>query len=429
MKSAKKNVWSSVSSETEVQEPPLPHSGITKAEAKLHPSMVHDHATQAFIRRHFPGISQDDWDNWNWQVRNSYKSLKNLSTFLNLTPDELAVSDQNINLPVRITPYYASLLSRYNSDHPLRKSVVPVMDELIHSDGEAADPLDETHHSVTKCLVHRYPDRALFLVTDFCSTYCRYCTRSHMVAKEKGVAVKRADWEQAFNYLRSHPEVRDVILSGGDPLTLSDNLLEYLLSGLRSIPSIEIIRIGTKVPVVLPQRVTPALVNMIKKYHPVFMSIHFIHPDEMTPETKLACNMLADAGIPMGSQSVLLKGINDNTETFKKLFHELLKVRVKPYYIYQCDPIPGSLHFRTPVEKGLEIIKGLRGFTSGYAIPHYVIDAPGGGGKIPILPEYVAGRNEKGLILRNFEGKEFIYPDHNDDLSGFSHGLTTHDAY
>ncbi len=429
MKSAKKNVWISASDEAEVQEPPLPYSGIAQAEVKLHFSQAHNQATQAFIRRHFPGTSQENWNNWQWQIRNSYKSLKDLSTFLNLSPDELAVSEQNINLPVRITPYYASLLSRCDAGHPLRRTVVPVMDELIHSPGESADPLDETNDSVAKCLVHRYPDRVLFLVTDFCSTYCRYCTRSHMVAKEKGSAVKRQDWEQAFDYLRNHPEVRDVILSGGDPLTLSDNLLEYLLSGLRSIPSIEIIRIGTKVPVVLPQRVTHTLVNMIKRFHPVFMSIHFTHPEELTPETKQACNMLADAGIPMGSQSVLLKGINDDAETFKKLFHELLKVRVRPYYIYQCDPIPGSSHFRTPVEKGLDIIRGLRGYTSGYAIPHYVIDAPGGGGKIPILPEYVAGRDEKGLILRNFEGKEYIYPDHGDNLAGFSHGVKNHDAY
>ena len=429
MKSAKKNVWNSASDAAEVQEPPLPHSGKAQAEVKLHLDQSPGKVTQAFIRKHFPGTSQENWNDWRWQIRNSFKSIKDLSTFLNLSPDELAVSEQYTNLPVRITPYYASLLSRCNPDHPLRKTVVPVMDELIHSAGEAADPLDETHDSVAKCLVHRYPDRALFLVTDFCSTYCRYCTRSHLVAKEKGSAVKRQDWEEAFSYLRNHPEVRDVILSGGDPLTLSDNLLEYLLSGLRSIPSIEIIRIGTKVPVVLPQRITHQLVNMIKKYHPVFMSIHFTHPEEVTAETMLACNMLADAGIPMGSQSVLLKGINDNTETFKELFHRLLKVRVRPYYIYQCDPIPGSKHFRTPVETGLEIIRGLRGFTSGYAIPHYVIDAPGGGGKIPILPEYVAGRNENGLILRNFEGKEYIYPDHGDNLGGFSHGVAPHDAY
>lgn len=429
MKSVKKNVWISASDEADVQEPPLPHSGTAKAEVKLliHPAL--NQVTQAFIGRHFPGTSQEDWYNWHWQIRNSFKSIKDLSAFLNLSPDELAVSEQNINLPVRITPYYASLLNRCNHDHPLRKTVVPVMDELIVSDGEAADPLGEGHDSVAKCLVHRYPDRVLFLITDFCSTYCRYCTRSHMVAKEKGSAVRRQDWAEAIEYIRRHSEVRDVILSGGDPLTLSDNLLEYLLSELRSIPHLEIIRIGTKVPAVLPQRITPSLVNMLKKYHPLYMSLHFTHPDEMTPETYRACNMLADAGIPLGSQTVLLKGVNDNVETFKQLFHHLLKARVRPYYIYQCDPIPGSLHFRTPVETGLDIIRGLRGFTSGYAIPHYVIDAPGGGGKIPILPEYVIGRNENGLLLRNFEGKEYVYPDMSEGADGFSQGIANHDAY
>jgi len=206
-----------------------------------------------------------------------------------------------------------------------------------------------------------------------------------------------------------HTEIRDVLLSGGDPLTMSDNRIEYLLSRLRDIPHVEIIRIGTKVPVVLPQRITPGLMKMLRKYHPLLMSIHFTHPDEITPEVALACNRLADAGIPLGSQTVLLKGINDNVDTYKNLTHKLLKIRVKPYYLYQCDPIPGSAHFRTPVSKGLEIIRGLRGFTSGYAIPHFVIDAPGGGGKIPLLPDYVAEKNEEGYLLNNYEGKQYLY--------------------
>jgi lysine 2,3-aminomutase len=429
MKPTKKNVWNSASEEAEVQEPPLPHSGNAKAEVKLQDNSRPGQKTQTFIKKYFPEASTEDWSDWHWQIRNSFKSLDQLSTFLNLSHDELSVSAQMTNLPVRITPYYASLLSRCDATHPLRRTVVPVLDELIQTEGEASDPLGETDDSVAKCLVHRYPDRVLFLVTDFCSAYCRYCTRSHNVAKEKDRVVKRKDWEEALAYLRNHTEVRDVILSGGDPLTLSDNHLEYLLSELRSITHIEIVRIGTKVPAVLPQRITPTLVNMLKKYHPVFMSVHFTHPDELTPETQKACNMLANAGIPLGSQTVLLKGINNNVETFKKLFHELLKVRVRPYYIYQCDPIPGSKHFRTSVENGLEIIRGLRGYTSGYAIPHYVIDAPGGGGKIPILPEYVVGRNENGLLLRNFEGKEYIYPDNKPGNSDFSKGLSNHDAY
>ena len=421
MRSAKKHVWVSASDEAELQEPPLPNSG--NVENVVYTG-IHSRSTfknAAFIAKHFPGVTPDEWNNWHWQIRHSYQSIKELSSFLKLSNDEMVVVEQHTNLPVRITPYYASLLSEYDSSHPLRRSVVPVMDELISSEGESADPLHESHDSVAGCLVHRYPDRVLFLVTDFCSTYCRYCTRSHMVAGNKGEAPGKNEWDIAIEYIRNHPEVRDVLLSGGDPLTMSDNRLEYLLSALRSIPHVEIIRIGSKVPAVLPQRITPSLVKMLKKYHPLYLSLHFTHPDELTPETRRACNMLADAGIPMGSQTVLLKDINDNTETFKKLFHELLKVRVRPYYLYQCDPIPGSAHFRTPVSTGLDIIRGLRGFTSGYAIPHFVIDAPGGGGKIPLLPEYVVGRDENGLILRNFEGKEYTYPDKEKETSGSRH--------
>lgn len=411
MRSAKQSVWISASDEAELQEPPLPNSG--NVENVVSPATRYRGTLKnaAFIAKHFPGITPDEWNNWHWQIRHSYRSIKELSSFLKLSPDELAVAEQYINLPVRITPYYASLLDECNPGHPLRRSVVPVLDELLISEGESSDPLDEKHDSVAGCLVHRYPDRVLFLVTDFCSTYCRYCTRSHMVAGKKENAPGKPEWDQAIEYIRNHREVRDVILSGGDPLTMSDNRMEYLLSTLRAIPHVEIIRIGSKVPAVLPQRITPSLVKMLKKYHPLYLSLHFTHPEELTAETRNACNMLADAGIPMGSQTVLLKDINNNPETFKQLFHELLKVRVRPYYIYQCDPIPGSRHFRTSVAEGLEVIRGLRGHTSGYAVPHYVIDAPGGGGKIPILPEYVVGRDDQGLILQNFEGKKFHYPD------------------
>ena len=263
-------------------------------------------------------------------------------------------------------------------------------------------------------LVHRYPDRVLFLVTDFCSTYCRYCTRSCMVGNGKGLPFDRGQWEKAIAYIENSPAVRDVILSGGDPLTLSDEILEWLLSRLRKIRHVEFLRIGTKAPVVLPQRITPALTRMLKRYHPLWISIHFTHPDELTPETTLACDRLADAGIPLGSQTVLLSGINDDLDTMKRLMHGLLKIRVKPYYLYQCDPILGSSHFRTPVGKGLEIIRGLRGYTTGYAVPSYVIDAPGGGGKIPLLPEYIVGRDGDDLLLKNYEGNTYRYPDPGD---------------
>ncbi|MEZ5196315.1 MAG: KamA family radical SAM protein [Bacteroidales bacterium] len=367
--------------------------------------------TQEFIQKNFPNVSLKEWNSWQWQIKNSYTSYQQLQSILELSPDEIKINGNGYNLPIRMTPYYASLLDPINPEQPLRKTMVPVFDELITLPEEKPDPLGEENHSPVKQIIHRYPDRVLFLVTGFCSAYCRYCTRSHMVSKKEKCHSSHADWEKAIDYIRNHPEVRDVILSGGDPLTLSDARLEYLLSQLRSIDHVEIIRIGTKVPVVLPQRITPVLLKMIKKYHPVFMSIHITHPDEMTIETKTACNRLADAGIPMGSQTVLLKGVNDNVEVFKKLMHQILMVRIRPYYLYQCDPIPGSAHFRTPVSKGLEIIKGLRGFTSGYAIPHFVIDAPGGGGKIPLLPEYVVGKNDDQIELENYQGKRFFYPD------------------
>lgn len=369
--------------------------------------------TEEFIKRYFPSISNQDWNNWHWQIRNSYTDFEKIGRIINLNEKELLVSQKSTNLPIRITPYYASLFYDSDEKNSLRKTMVPTINELIVSDGEANDPLGEHNHNTVNCIVHRYPDRVLFLVTEFCSAYCRYCTRSHMVAKPEKKHTRKNEWDKAIDYISEHKEVRDVLLSGGDPLTLADSQIEYLLSKLRNIPHVEIIRIGTKVPVVLPQRITSNLIKILKKYHPLFFSIHFTHYNEITDEVKFACNRIANAGIPMGSQTVLLKDINDEVEIYKKLTHELLKIRVRPYYLYQCDPIIGSAHFRTPVSKGLEIIKGIRGFTSGYAIPHYVIDAPGGGGKIPILPDYFQGKDEKGnVILKNFEDKKFQYPDY-----------------
>jgi lysine 2,3-aminomutase len=271
--------------------------------------------------------------------------------------------------------------------------------------------LGEDHDSPVPGLVHRYPDRVLFLVTSFCAVYCRYCTRSRLVGKTGEYHFNQKQFQAAIDYIAAHPEIRDVLISGGDPLTMNDDKIEWLLSRLRAIPHVEFIRIGSKVPVVLPQRITPALVKMLRKYHPFWMSVHFMHPDELTPEVKQSCERLADAGIPLGSQTVLNAGVNDDVDTMKRLMHGLLKIRVRPYYIYQCDPIPGSAHFRTPVEKGLEIIEGLRGHTTGYAVPQFVIDAPGGGGKIPLLPQYYQGRDGDDVLVRNFEGKTFRYPD------------------
>jgi lysine 2,3-aminomutase len=384
---------------------PHPHRFISSSNSKK------------FRKKFFPQVSALEWNDWRWQIRNRIKNGETLERMLELSDRELAALKRpNGALPVAITPYFASLINPVDPSHPLRRTVIPVIDESFHSEGEKRDPLGEEGHSRVPGLVHRYPDRVLFLTTGFCSTYCRYCTRSRMVGDSSHVHFGPKQWERALTYIRNTPAVRDVLLSGGDPLTLSNHALEWLLSRLRRIQHVEFLRIGTKVPVVLPQRITPELIRILRRYHPLWMSIHFSHPDELTPETYKACTRLADAGIPLGSQTVLLKGINDDVETMKTLVHGLIRMRVRPYYLYQCDPIIGSSQFRTPVSKGLEIIKGLRGHTSGYAVPHYVIDAPGGGGKIPLLPDYVVGRDGDDLLLKNYEGAIYRYPDYSGRL-------------
>ncbi|MEW6440162.1 MAG: KamA family radical SAM protein [bacterium] len=367
---------------------------------------------RAFRSRCFPASTLAEWNDWRWQLAHRITRPEALERLLRLSDGErCALYHQEGALPVAVTPYYASLLDADDPFQPLRRSVIPVMDEYFRSPGEAEDPLAEDHDSPVPGIVHRYPDRVLFMVTGFCSTNCRYCTRSRIVGGHGEYVFNRQQWEKAIAYVEQTPRVRDVLLSGGDPLTLPDEALDWLLSRLSRIPHVEIVRIGTKAPVVLPQRITPNLTRMLKRHHPLWMSIHFTHPDEITPEVAQACERLADAGIPLGSQTVLLAGINDTVETMTRLVHGLLRIRVRPYYLYQCDPIIGSAHFRTPVEKGLEIIRGLRGHTSGYAVPSYVIDAPAGGGKIPLLPEYVAGRDGDSLVLRNYQGKLYSYPD------------------
>jgi len=367
--------------------------------------------TAKFREKYFPQTSNKQWNSWRWQIQNSYTNFKKLSEILDTSSiDDFDFLSKSRKLPLRITPYYASLLHDKPIDYPLSKSVVPNKLELIISQGEENDPLHEESMCPVENLVHRYPDRVLMLSTGFCSGYCRYCTRSHMVAKDKKHFAVKA-WETSINYIKNNPNIRDVVISGGDPLTMPEKHLEFLLSSLNAIPHVEIIRIGTKVPMVMPQRITNTLVKMLKKYQPLYMSIHSTHPDEITPEVVEALRRLADAGIVLGSQTVLLKGVNDNIEIMKELMLKLLKNRVRPYYIYQCDPIPGSSHFRTPVSRGVEIIKGLRGYISGYAIPHYVIDAPGGGGKIPFLPEYYQGREGDYIMMKNFEGKSYKYYD------------------
>ncbi len=369
--------------------------------------------SRAFLKKHYPDATVTDWNDWKWQVRNRIRKADALGRILHLSDDERASIDRRTNnLPIAITPYYASLLSVDDPRQPLRMTHVPVGGEFVRTAGEDPDPLGEDHDMAVPGLVHRYPDRVLFLTTGFCSTYCRYCTRSRMVGETNGqYSFSVSQWERAIAYIEAHTEVRDCLLSGGDPLSISDEKLEWLLTRLRAIKHLEFIRIGTKIPIVMPQRVTKALTKMLKKFHPLWMSINITHPDELTPESCEAFARLADAGIPLGGQTVLLRDINDNVPTMKKLVHKMLMARVKPYYLYQCDPVSGSAHLRTPVAKGLEIIEGLRGHTTGYAVPQLVIDAPGGGGKIPILPDYVVGRAGDDLVLRNFEGKQYRYPD------------------
>jgi len=339
-------------------------------------------------------------------VRHSLRSLAGLERRFKLTPAERRAMRRLAGRPpVAITPYYADLVSRSGA---LRKTMVPVPAECSRVPGEFEDSLGEGGHSPVPGLVHTYPDKALFLVTDRCAVYCRYCTRSRLVGSG-ALKSTEAAWAKAIAYIRRTPAIRDVLISGGEPLILSDGKLDGLLRKLRAIPHVEIIRISTKIPAVLPQRITPGLVRVLRKHHPLWLSVHFTHPDELTPESGRACARLADAGIPMCSQTVLLKGVNDSPSVMKKLMLGLLRFRVKPYYLHQCDAVAGCSQFRTPVERGLEIIRKLHGFTSGYAVPTLMIDAPGGGGKVPVSPDYVEGRQGRDWLLRNYRGKLFRY--------------------
>lgn len=376
------------------------------------PRLVISPASDAFRRRHYPGASLRDWNDWRWQNRNRIRTLGGLQSVLRLSEAELAaISAHRGALPLGVTPYYAALLDPDDAGQALRRTVIPVTDEFRRAPDEADDPLGEDAHSPVPGLVHRYPDRILLLVTNFCSVYCRYCTRARMVGHAGERSIRKTDLERALDYIEATPAIRDVLLSGGDPLSLDDERLEWVLRRLRSIPHVEFIRIGSKQAAVQPQRITPRLVRMLRRYHPLWMSLHFTHPDELTPEVAEACGRLADAGIPLGSQTVLLRGINDDVEVMRRLMHGLLRIRVRPYYLYQCDPISGSSHFRTPVQAGVDIIRGLRGHTTGYAVPTFVIDAPGGGGKIPLAPDYVVGHLDGDLLLRNYAGEAYRYPD------------------
>ena len=359
-------------------------------------------------------VPPSDWNDWRWQLRHRITTLEALEALLPLTPEEReGVLLTGKKLALAITPYFFNLIDRNNPRCPIRRQVVPRLDEALTAPDELADPCGENEHTVVPGLVHRYPDRVLFLVTDRCASYCRYCTRSRLVS---GVGEQHleTDFDAALRYIREHTEVRDVLLSGGDPLLLSDERLEHLLSQLRAIAHVEFLRIGTRIPIFLPQRVTPELCAMLKKFHPLWMSIHTNHPREITAQSRAACERLADAGIPLGNQTVLLRGVNDDPVVMKSLVHKLLTMRVRPYYIYQCDLVRGTSHFRTPVRQGIEIIESLRGHTTGYAVPQYVIDAPHGGGKIPVNPATVVAHDEKRILLQNYEGRLCEYPESGD---------------
>ena len=356
-------------------------------------------------------VSASDWSDWSWQLRNRIQSLEQLEGRLSLTGEERAGTIlAGKKLALGITPHFFSLIDRNDPDCPIRRQVVPRIEEATTAADEMLDPCGEDSSMPVPGLVHRYPDRVLLLVTDRCASYCRYCTRSRVVSGT-GEQELTVDLEGAFSYLEKHSEVRDVLLSGGDPLLLSDAKLNAILTRLRKIPSIEFIRIGTRIPIFLPQRITPELVAMLKTHHPLWMSVHTNHSKELTQEVREALGRLADAGIPLGNQSVLLKGVNDRAEILKELFHKLLLCRVRPYYLYQCDLITGSAHLRTTIREGQDIMEQLRGYTTGYAVPTYVVDGPGGGGKIPVGPNYIVGMADDRVILKNYRGDVYEYPE------------------
>jgi lysine 2,3-aminomutase len=352
-----------------------------------------------------------DWEDWHWQIKHRISTKEELQQVIKLSPEEeLGIKNANGRLSVAITPYWATLMDPEDPNCPIRRQAVPVAAESLVSPHEMVDPCAEDRDSPVPHLVHRYPDRVLLLATDHCAMYCRHCTRRRLVGEHSQEEVNSISrFDAAVEYIKSNKKVRDVLISGGDPFTLEDELLESLIQKIRAISHVEFLRLGTRVPVTLPQRITEKLVNTLKKYSPIWVSIHFNHPKEITKRCKIACDMLSEGGIPLGSQTVLLKGINDRPYIMKKLMHELLQIRVRPYYIYQCDPVRGTQHFRTPVAVGINIMEKLRGYTSGYAVPTYVIDGPGGGGKIPVGPNYILSQAKGKYVLRNYKGKIYTY--------------------
>lgn len=354
--------------------------------------------------------TKEQWNDWKWQFKNRIMNVEDLGRFISLSDKEKSEIARCLNVfRMAITPYYASLMDKNDLHCPIRMQAVPSIKEMTVMPCEMDDPLNEEQDCPVDHIVHRYPDRVLFLVTHQCSMYCRHCTRRRTVGEEDKL-ISEEQVDRAVAYIAQNPAIRDVLISGGDPLTMGDKKLESIIAKLRAIDHVEIIRIGTRVPVVLPMRITPQLLSMLKKYQPIWINTHFNHPKELTPEAVKACADIVDAGIPLGNQSVLLKGINDDTAIMKELLLKLVKSRVRPYYLYQCDLSQGIGHFRTKVEKGIEIIRSLTGSISGYAVPKFVIDAPKGGGKIPVNPDYIVSINEKEIVMKNYRQKIYTYP-------------------
>lgn len=350
------------------------------------------------------------WNDWKWQYANRITTADRLAEYLGMPDMRKAEVEKCLSrFRMAITPYYASLIDPSDPDDPIAKIAIPSIEEIKHCDSDMADPLGEERDSPVPHIVHRYPDRVLFLVTLCCATYCRYCTRRRIVGEEDRM-ITDAKLQGALKYISDHKEIRDVLISGGDPLTMSTEKLEHIIAELRAINHVEIIRIGTRVPVTLPMRITDELLSMLKKYHPIWINTHFSHPREITPESRRACEAIVDAGIPLGNQSVLLRGINDNSDVMRELVLGLVKMRVRPYYLYQCDLSQGIGHFRTTVDKGIKIIHSLQGYISGFAVPKYVIDAPGGGGKVPINYDYVISKDDREVVFENFRGNIYRYP-------------------
>ena len=359
---------------------------------------------------HWNNVPDADWYDWRWQMKNRIKSLDGFSKYLNLSSSEIKGLEFAENrLSVAVTPYFLNLLDPHDPECPIRKQVIPVDSESEFTTEEVWDPVSEEKSMPVSSIVHRYADRVLFLVTDRCASYCRYCTRSRLVSNAQGYGF-HPKIEEGLSYVRNNNSIRDVLISGGDPLLLSDDKLSYILAALHDIEHVEFVRIGTRVPVFMPQRITSDLLDIFSSIPNLWLSLHINHPHECTLHLKDVAQKLAKAGVPLGNQSVLLKGINDDVKTMKSLVHRLLMMKIKPYYLYQCDLIKGSSHLRTEVLKGVDIIKGLRGHTSGYAIPQFVIDAPNGGGKIPVSPEYVSFQDDGTIVLKDFKGSTYSYP-------------------